>query len=224
MHDAHQSFFQQIRRAPQIISENPMKKLIITAVMTGLGAACASAQQPQLQVMPAGAQIAAAVSPLPQEFRESAAVLGYQTGQKGLQQLRAGKGPFICLADDPADERFHVACYHNTLEAFMARGRQLRADGVKGAGVDSARYAEIEAGKLNMPKQPAALYSMTGKPTDVDTQTGAVAPGVRQLYVVYIPFATSESTGLPKTPAAGTPWIMFPGTAKAHIMFVPTMQ
>ena len=205
-----------------------MKKLIVTVLVTGLGAACASAQQPQPQaqpqLMPAAAQIASAVAPLPPEFRESAAVLGYQAGQKGLQQLRAGKGPFICLADDPADERFHVACYHNTLEAFMARGRQLRADGVKGAGVDSARYAEIEAGKLNMPRQPAALYSMTGKPTEVDAQTGAVAPGVRQLYVVYIAFATAESTGLPKTPAAGTPWIMFPGTAKAHIMFVPTMQ
>ena len=48
--------------------------------------------------------------------------------------------------------------------------------------------------------------------------------GARPLYVVYIPFATAESTGLSATPAPGTPWIMFPGTPKAHIMFVPDMR
>jgi hypothetical protein len=161
---------------------------------------------------------------LPAEFRESAAVLGYEAGKQGLTQLRAGTGAFVCLADDPGDQRFHVACYHNSLEPFMARGRALRASGVKGAGVDSVRYAEIESGKLDMPKTPSALYSITLKPDEVDAQTGAVPATAKPLYVVYIPFATSESTGLPKTPAAGMPWLMFPGSPKAHIMFVPTMN
>ena len=55
------------------------------------------------------------------------------------------------------------------------------------------------------------------------TATGAVT-GARPLYVVYIPFSTAESTGLSATPARGTPWIMFAGTPKAHIMFTPDMR
>ncbi len=201
-----------------------MKTVIAAVLLATACAGVASAQQAS-PMMSSAAQIAAAVSPLPKEFREGATVLGYTGEAKGLTQLRAGTGAFICLADDPGDQRFHVACYHNTLEDFMVRGRALRASGVTGQGVDSVRFAEIKDGKLNMPKNPAALYSITLKPEEkVDAQTGAVPATAKPLYVVYIPFATSESTGLPKTPAPGTPWIMFPGTPKAHIMFVPTMN
>lgn len=202
-----------------------MKKLFAAMSAALVIGSSAQAQQAPAPIMPAAAQIASAVAPLPPEFRESATVLGYAAGAKGLTQLRAGTGAFICLADDPAAERFHVACYHKSLEAFMARGRALRASGVTGAGVDSVRFAEIGAGKLEMPKNPAALYSITiPKADEVNATTGAVPATAKPLYVVYIPFATSESTGLPKTPAAGMPWIMFPGSPKAHIMFVPTMN
>jgi hypothetical protein len=75
-------------------------------------------------------QIAAAVLPLPPEFRADARVLGYQAGRHELVPLREGKGPFTRLATDPAAKGFHVACYHQSLEPFMARGRALRASGV----------------------------------------------------------------------------------------------
>jgi hypothetical protein len=45
----------------------------------------------------------------------------------------------------------------------------------------------------------------------------------RSLFVVYIPFATAATTGLTEKPVVGAPWIMFAGTPKAHIMFVPRM-
>jgi hypothetical protein len=199
-----------------------MRSVLTTAMLTVACTTMASAQQPT--PMPAAAQIASAVAPLPEEFRASAKVLGYKAGSAELTELRAGNGAFVCLADNPADERFHAACYHSALEPFMARGRALRATGVKGSGVDSVRFAEIESGKLAFPKTPAALYSITLKPAEVDAQSGAINVPVKPLYVVYIANATSESTGLPKTPAPGMPWIMFPGTPKAHIMFVPTMQ
>jgi hypothetical protein len=172
--------------------------------------------------LPAPVQIAAAVQPLPAQYRSDATVLGYHAGKAGLVSLRAGRNAYICLADDPTDDRFHVACYHNSLEPFMLRGRDLRAHGI--ANVDSARFAEIDAGKLKMPQSPAALFSLTarGKPD----ATG-VTPGARPLYVLYVPFATAESTGLPTSaPAQGgpsQPWLMLAGTAKAHIMFSPTM-
>ena len=196
-----------------------MRTLLIVALIGAAGASTAAAQS---QVKSSAVQIAAAITPLPAEFREQAKVLGYVAGSKTLSELRGGSGAFVCLADDPSDERFHVACYHNSLEPFMARGRELRATGVRGQGVDSVRFAEIKSGKLAMPKNPAALYSITLKPDEVDA-AGAVPATAKPLYVVYIPFETAESTGLPKTPAGGMPWIMFPGTPKAHIMFVPTM-
>jgi hypothetical protein len=48
--------------------------------------------------------------------------------------------------------------------------------------------------------------------------------GQLPLYVVYIPGATGASTGLAERPKGTDPWIMFPGTPKAHIMFSATMQ
>lgn len=166
-------------------------------------------------------QIAAAVLPLPAEFRAGARVLGYRAGGTHLVPLREGTGPFTCLASDPAAARFHVACYHQSLEPFMARGRALRAKGVKGERVDTVRFAEVRRGRLAMPKQ-AALYSLTGPKESYDAATGAVT-GARPLVVIYMPGATAASTGLSAKPAEGTPWIMFPGTPKAHVMFVPRM-
>ena len=121
---------------------------------------------------PAAQQIAAAVLALPPEFRADAKVLGYSGSSHQLVTLRDGKGPFTCLADDPAQEEFHVACYHQAMEPFMARGRALRAGGVKGDRVDSARFAEVRAGKLAMPKQAAAMYQLFGAPNAFDAAAG----------------------------------------------------
>ncbi len=58
-------------------------------------------------------------------------VWGYDASKK-LVKLREGTNDMICLASNPDGEQFHVACYHKLLEPFMARGRELRAQGVKG--------------------------------------------------------------------------------------------
>ena len=165
-------------------------------------------------------QIAVAVTPLPEEFRDSARVLGY--GSDGaLRELRAGRGAMVCLAPNPARDRVQAACYHRSLEPFMARGRQLRAEGVKGDQVDSVRYAEVRSGRLAFPEGPAALYSITGDAGSYDAATGTIKG--RPLFVVYLKDATPETLGLPGQPVQGMPWIMHPGRVSAHIMFVPTM-
>lgn len=174
-----------------------------------------------LVVLSEDKQIAAATLPLPAEFRDSAQVLGYRASG-ALETLRPGSGAFTCLASDPKVNRFHVACYHRSLEPFMARGRWLRATGVTGEKVDSMRFSEIRRKRLKMPTQPAALYSLSGPLTSYDTTTGVVTDA-QPLFVIYIAGATGKSTGLSEKPARGTPWIMFPGTPKAHIMFVPRM-
>ena len=197
------------------------------SIVLGLAPGVLLAQAPRpgsapAEPPPAAHQIAAAVLPLPIEFRETAEVLGYRAGSSGLVALRQGSGPFICLASDPAAPRFHVACYHRALEPFMARGRALRAQGITGDRVDSARFAEARSGKLAMPKEPAALYSLTGATGSYDAAAGT-AKGARPLFVIYIPGATPASTGLSAQPQQGGPWIMNPGTPKAHIMLVSRM-
>lgn len=167
-------------------------------------------------------QIAAAVLPLPADLREGATVLGYRD-TTALVELRKGTNGMICLADDPTAPAFHVACYHQDMEPFMARGRALRDAGVKGEEVDSVRYREVAAGTLPLPKGASALWQMSGPPGSWDPMTNTVSGG-RSLYVVYMPFATEATTGLPVMPqAAGRPWLMSPGTPKAHIMLIPSM-
>jgi hypothetical protein len=166
-------------------------------------------------------QIAAAVLAAPEDMRAGATVLGYAPDGH-FTKLRQGSGPLICLASNPKSERFHVACYQRSLEPFMARGRALRAHGVTGERVDSVRFAEVRSGKLRVPRHPAVLYSLTGPPDSFDPATGT-APKAQPLFVVYVPFATGKSLGLSTTPVEGAPWIMHPGTPKAHIMFEPRM-
>jgi hypothetical protein len=195
--------------------------IVLAALPIALGAQ-APQSAPAAARLTDAQQIAAAVLPLPAEFRADASVLGHRAGSRELVTLRKGVGAFTCLANDPAGTRFHVACYHKSLEPFMARGRALRASGVKDDQVDSVRFREIRKGTLVMPRQPAALYSLTGAAGSYDVATNT-ASGARPLAVIYISGATTASTGLTATPTQGAPWIMYPGTPKAHIMLVPRM-
>jgi len=165
-------------------------------------------------------QIKAAVLPIPEEMRDGARVHGYDANGT-LVLLREGQNDFICLADDPSDDRFHVACYHMSLEPFMARGRVLRAEGKEREEMQRIREQEARSGVIKMPERPAALYSLTGKATDYTPETGE-ALNTRPLYVVYIPYATPETTGLsPRPTGAGAPWLMDAGKPWAHIMIIP---
>ncbi|HEX8985873.1 MAG TPA: hypothetical protein VF767_10585 [Bryobacteraceae bacterium] len=182
--------------------------LLTFMVMSNLAAA---------EVPPPAVQIAAAVLAAPEDLRDGAAVLGYNEKNE-LVKLREGKNELICLANDPAATPFSVACYHRDLEPFMARGRELTAQKVTGNERNQIRWKEVTEGKLSMPREPRTLYVLTG--TSFDPSTGKVAdPYLR--WVIYLPFATPESTGLSTKPSPGGPWLMYPGTAGAHIMINP---
>jgi len=189
-------------------------RLLLTCV-AALGATAAA---PAADVPPPERQIAIAVQAAPEEFRAGAAVLGYDAGG-ALVMLRQGTNDLVCLAHAPADPGVRVACYAKSLEPFMKRGRELKAQGVPDDERTKRRFKEAEEGTLAMPRQPAMLYVLSG--AGVDPATGEVTEPYRR-YVVYTPWATSASTGLPEKPVApGAPWIMFPGTPGAHIMINP---
>jgi hypothetical protein len=166
------------------------------------------------------AQIALAVLAAPADRRADAAVLGYDA-QGAVVTLRKGSNELVCLADDPRDKAINVSCYHKDLEPFMARGRELMAQGVKGPAREEQRWKEIEAGKLAMPREPRTLHVLTG--TAFDPATGTVADAYTR-WVVYTPFATPETTGLPAAPVPGGPWLMYPGKGSAHIMISPARK
>ena len=127
----------------------------------------------------------------------------------------------ICLADDPTAKGFSVSCYAADLEPFMIRGRELKKEGKTFQEIFDTREAEAKSGKLKMPKEGASLFVLTAEAENYDTNTGVVSDTYLR-YVVYLPWATAATTGLPLKPSApGMPWIMDPGTHRAHIMITP---
>ncbi len=176
----------------------------------------------QNNVPSADIQIKSALLAAPQEKRDSCTVYGY-SADKQFILLRKGTNELICLADDPNQAGFSVACYYKDLEPFMKRGRELRKQGMNDQQIFDAREKEVKAGNLQMPKQPAALYVYSAEDKDFDRTTGEVKNGYLR-YVIYVPYATGASTGLPEKPSGsgkGMPWIMNPGTYRAHIMINP---
>src|SRR5690348_9887859 len=99
-----------------------MHKNVAVLITSLLAAGTAQAAD----VAPPADQIASAILAAPKESRGAATVLGYNA-KREVVTLRKGTNNLICLAHDPAEKEFSVACYHKDLEPFMARGRELTA-------------------------------------------------------------------------------------------------
>jgi hypothetical protein len=196
-------------------------KIRLMVMIAALGAICPWGFG---QTVPAPeVQIKTALLASPEESRDKAMVYGYSP--KGdFIVLRKGENEMICLADDPAQPGLSVSCYHKSLEPFMARGRELKKEGKTFQQIFDIREAEAKSGKLQLPKQPASLYVHTAPAENFNAEAGEVKDGYSRS-VIYIPYATAESTGLPAKPGSpGMPWIMNPGTARAHIMIDPPVK
>lgn len=192
-----------------------MKKLMTLFVLAVAFSAFA-----QNKILPKDIQIKTAVLAAPEMYREDATVLGYNQEGK-LITLREGNNGMVCLADDPNKAGISVACYGAELEPFMARGRELVAEGKSNEEKQQIRKAEIEAGTLKMPEEPAMVYVLAGEENDYSAETGELLKS-KIRYVIYKPYMTGESTGLPTKPQApGMPWLMDAGTHRSHIMITP---
>ena len=163
-------------------------------------------------------QIASSILAAPKERRAGATVLGYNEKSE-VTTLRKGTNEIICLADDPAAKGISVACYHKDLEPWMARGRELAIQ-YKGKERHEQRWKEVDEGKVKIPREPRMLYVLTG--SSFDSAKGELVDSYLR-WVVYSPYATPESTGLSITPGTA-PWLMYPGTAGAHIMISPPKE
>lgn len=190
---------------------------ILAAALGAVGLCLWAAPVSAAEPADAAAQLAAAVQAAPEDRRDGARVLGWD-GDGKVVELRAGSNDLVCLAPMPGSPQWSVACYHESLEPFMARGRELLALGVTGQERIDAREREIAEGKLPMPREPRTLYVLHG--SGFDAEAGEVRDAYLR-YVIYTPYATAESTGLTTRPVAGAPWLMAPGTAGAHVMINP---
>jgi len=220
-----------------------MKRIITAIVFTGILVSCNSSDKTKTAIQESAATetvteststaindqlsaidtdealIATALMAAPKESRSKCKVIGYNMAGEFVT-MREGGNEFIVLADNPNQDGFNAACYHKDLEPFMARGRALRAEGKTGQEIFAIREAEMKSGQLKI-TSGSTLHIYYGAKTMYDPETSKVE-GAQLRYVVYMPWATSESTGLPEVPIAPNhPWIMNPGTHRAHIMISP---
>ncbi|SHF52228.1 hypothetical protein SAMN05444483_101445 [Salegentibacter echinorum] len=193
-----------------------MKKIIYSLSLIAFGFSGIA----QNKVLSEELQIKMASQAAPEEDRDAVTVYGYdENGNVVL--LRKGTNNLTCLADNPNGKGISVSCYNSKLDDFMARGRELRAEGKDMMTLRETRKKEVENGSLKMPDAPSMLYVVSGKEENLNHETGEIKNS-KIRYVIYTPFATTESTGMPDKPhKPGMPWLMDPGTHRAHIMITP---
>ena len=154
---------------------------------------------------PVGELIEEAVLALPESLRDGAAVIRFENGKQVF--LREGTNGLFCRADDPDTPGIAIWCYPRAHDAYARRWYALAAEGKAASEVDEIIAAEIEAGELEWPSG-VVNYNLRGPNLD-----NAVS-----LSVVFLPFATGEDVGVPEERDFHRPWLMFAGTAFAHIM------
>lgn len=177
----------------------------------------------QSTIPSAEVQMKTALLAAPEQKRADATIYGYNE-KGGFITLKAGTNDYICITDDPNGKGFSVSSYHVDLEPFMARGRALKVEGKSFEEIFSIREEEVKSGNLKMPKDGTTLFVYFASDENYNRETGEITNGNFR-YVVYIPWATAETTGLPLKPEApGMPWIMDPGTHRAHIMINPPVK
>lgn len=153
-----------------------------------------------------------ALWPLPVHLRADATVYAI-TDDGLLKPLRQGTNGFFCIADDPGDDRFSVACHANSLQPVLERQAVLSKNGKNSATRDSILVSEIESGKLEI--VPGAISRFISGTLNAATQH---PDNVRMWSEIHVPFAEPGTTGLPIDSAGEDPWLMSEGRPGAHVM------
>lgn len=91
---------------------------------------------------------------------------------------------------------------------FYTRFAQLALEGKSNSEIRDILNAEVASGKLKSPPVGATVYQMSG-----DSSESSLP-----LMAIYLPYATSDSTGLSSDRDHYRPWLMWAGTAFAHVM------
>ena len=152
-----------------------------------------------------------AVLPLSANLQSDASVVTY-TSEGTLQIIRAGTNGFFCIADNPEDQRFSVACHPESMRPYLERHRRLSLTETRSVR-DSLLTQEIQEGKIEL--AVGTLSRFISGPINAET---GVPDSVRVWSEIAVPFAGPEKTGLTTEDAGEAPWMMRPNHYGAHIM------
>lgn len=155
---------------------------------------------------PDSVQIEGALLSIPASMRDGATVVLDAPSARRVT-LRQGTNDFICRAN-ALKNRFFTECYPRELDAFWTRNEALGQEGKSGAETINALVEDVQAGRLKTPPVGAVTYEMGG-----DSQSSSLPH-----MIVFLPNATSASSGLPDKMDYYRPWLMWAGTPFAHVM------
>jgi hypothetical protein len=162
--------------------------------------------------------IEAAVLPLPPALRAGATVVRLDAESKP-ETLRKGVNGMVCIADPPGDDTFDVRCYRDFFISVVYRAFQL---GYRVAGPKVG--AEVQAGKLELSREPTAGYRCLGPAAAYDAVRNELGPEIECWQSLHFPFRTASETGfpdeadLPEGQRRSMPYVMGSGTYWSHVM------
>jgi hypothetical protein len=146
-----------------------------------------------------------ALLPLPSSLQDRATVvLDAEPGKRAV--LREGSNGLMCRANTSSSS-FSVYCYPRAMDAFWTRLEQLTLEGKSSSQIRDLLSADAASGKLKT-LAGVTVYRMRGESAESSLP----------LTAVFLPYATSESTGLLSERSYYRPWLMWAGTAFAHVM------
>lgn len=162
--------------------------------------------------------IAGALIPLPEQLRANATVVRLNASFRP-EVLRAGSNGMVCIADTPKDDRFDVRCYRDTFIPIVYRTFQLGYD-VAGPKV----AAEIQAGTLQLSRDPTAGYRCLGPISGYNASQNTVDARIECWQSIHFPFRTATDVGfpderdVPERRQLEIPYVMSSGTYWSHVM------
>ncbi len=151
-------------------------------------------------------QIAEAILAAPDSMRADATIVFYdRAGKRNL--IREGTNSLICEPDAP-QPGFRVQCYHESWQPVMDRMNVWFAEGNTLEEAMVLYEVARKAGELEDFVPGAIQYLLAGP----ERESAELSMSIR------LPYATSDSVGIPDEERSKGPWLMWAGTPGAHIM------
>lgn len=157
------------------------------------------------------ALIAQAIRPLPEDLRANATVYRYDPATGDRIVLRQGNNQVECR---PKDDEGFTRCAPTANAPRSDMSAKLRAQGMSDEDVNATLVTAEARGLINPRIFGALSYRLYDEPDRIQL-----------LWIISVPNATPEQLGMPTgtqrdnaLAGRGTPWMMEPGTAGAHLM------
>lgn len=152
--------------------------------------------------------VAKALLAAPDKLKDDATVVVWKADNT-YETVKKGANRLVCydLSGRPERQAFMIECTSIANLDRVSQNLKFEASGDKVKTQALLDAAEKDGSRLK-PEYGSVWYHYMG--TDRDH--------ARAHMTIAVPGATTQSTGIPDTPAKGTVWIMNAGTTTAHLM------